>query len=77
MKPSKKSMDLAEKLALDYIENMTNEEQIAIALLIDEDREELIKVLQGIIDGCVHPDIAVRAALVDLAPIRKILKKYE
>ena len=37
--------------------------------------EELTKALQGVINECVHPDIAVRAVMVDLAPIRKVLKK--
>jgi hypothetical protein len=36
---------------------------------------DLANTLQGIIDGCVHLDVAVRAVMVDLAPLRKILKK--
>jgi hypothetical protein len=32
-------------------------------------------VLQGIIDGCVHPDTAFRAVMVDLKPIKKVLKQ--
>ena len=36
---------------------------------------DLANILQGIIDGCVHPDVAVRAVMVDLKPIRAILKK--
>lgn len=31
-------------------------------------------VLQGIVDGCVNPDTAVRRVMVDLAPIRDVLK---
>ena len=34
---------------------------------------EMRKILQSIIDGCVHPDIAVRAVFVELEPIRKVL----
>ena len=37
--------------------------------------DELAKALQGVINECVHPNIAVRAVMVDLTPIRKILKK--
>jgi hypothetical protein len=40
-----------------------------------EVNKELIQVLKGIIDGCVHPNVAVRAVMVDLKPIRKILEK--
>ena len=35
------------------------------------------KVLQDIINGCVHPETAVRRVMVDLAPIRKVLKEIE
>jgi hypothetical protein len=37
----------------------------------------LITSLQGIIDSCVHPTIAVRAVMVNLAPIREAIKKSE
>jgi len=37
--------------------------------------EELAKALQDIINRCVHPNIAVKAFMVDLVPIRKILEK--
>jgi hypothetical protein len=30
-------------------------------------------VLQGIIDGCVHPETAKRRVMVELAPIRAVL----
>jgi len=33
--------------------------------------------LNGIVQGCVHPDIAVRALLVDLKPIRETLKEIK
>jgi len=36
---------------------------------------ELKQVLQNIIDGCVHPETAKRAIMVDLAPIRKVLNR--
>ncbi len=37
---------------------------------------EMAACLQSIIDGAVHPDIALRCILVDLAPIRAVLAKY-
>ena len=40
-----------------------------------EQNQRLIEVLQGIINSCVHPDIAVRCVMVDLAPIRKVIKQ--
>ncbi len=40
-----------------------------------QENQKLKSVLQGIIDGCVHPDIACKAMMVDLKPIRDILKK--
>jgi hypothetical protein len=33
--------------------------------------------LNGIIQGCVHPDIAIRAVFVDLKPIRETLKEIK
>lgn len=42
-----------------------------------DDKEEILEVLRGIINGCVHPEIAIRAVFVDLKPIKKILNKYE
>ena len=38
---------------------------------------ELMEVLQGIINHCVHPEIAVRSVMVDLAPLRKVIKKNQ
>lgn len=38
---------------------------------------EMLGALRGIVNGCCHPDIAVRAVFVDLAPIRKAIKKSE
>lgn len=39
--------------------------------------DELADVLKNIINSCVHPDRAARAVMVDLDPIRNVLKKYE
>lgn len=39
--------------------------------------ETLKNALKGVVDSCVHPDTAFRAVMVDLAPIRKALKKNE
>lgn len=38
---------------------------------------EMAETLQGIINGCVHPEVAIRAVFVDLAPVRKTLSKYK
>ena len=37
----------------------------------------MAQVLQSIIDGCVHPKTAVRAAMVNLTPIRDVLKQNQ
>lgn len=39
--------------------------------------EKLAKTLKDIIDGAAHPEIAVRRVMVDLKPIRAVLKEYE
>jgi hypothetical protein len=44
--------------------------------VIEEETKEMRDVLQGIIDGAVHPKTAVRRVMVDLAPIRKVLAAY-
>lgn len=36
---------------------------------------EMNATMQNIINGCVHPEVAYRAVMVDLAPIRKAVKK--
>ena len=41
----------------------------------DKLKQETIKVLEDIINGCVHPEKALRRISVELAPIRKILIK--
>jgi hypothetical protein len=33
--------------------------------------------LRGIINSCAHPDIAIRALLVELKPIRETLKEIQ
>jgi hypothetical protein len=40
----------------------------------DQLKAETVKVLEDIINGCVHPDIAIRRISVELKPIREILK---
>jgi hypothetical protein len=35
----------------------------------------LRSTIQNIIDGCVHPEIAVRRVSIELAPLRKVLKE--
>ena len=45
--------------------------------VIPQPIEEMRRILQDIINGCVHPEIASRRMMVDLKPIREILKKYE
>jgi len=39
--------------------------------------EASYEALLSIVNGCVHPKIAVRAMCVDLAPIRKAIKRHE
>jgi hypothetical protein len=36
----------------------------------------LAATLQGIIDGAVHPDLALRRVMVDLKPVRAALARY-
>ena len=38
--------------------------------------EEYRKILQNIINGACHPETALRRVMVDLTPIRAVLKKY-
>lgn len=38
---------------------------------------DMAATMQGIINGCCHPDVAIRAVFTDLAPIRKSLKKHK
>lgn len=33
------------------------------------------EALEGVINSCAHPEIAIRCVMVDLAPLRKALKK--
>lgn len=43
----------------------------------DKLKQETIKVLEDIINGCVHPDKAIRRISVELKPIREILEKLK
>jgi hypothetical protein len=38
---------------------------------------KLRHVLKDIIAGCAHPEIAIRRVMVDLEPIRKVLREHE
>lgn len=40
-----------------------------------EDLKPTLEILQGIVNSTVHPDIAIRAVMVDLFPIRKEIKR--
>jgi hypothetical protein len=40
-------------------------------MILKEDLEKTVKILQSIVDSCVHPNVAVRAVFVELSPIRK------
>jgi hypothetical protein len=44
---------------------------------LKRDKEILRKALEGVLNSAMHPDIALRAALVDLKPVRKALKETE
>lgn len=37
--------------------------------------KELVKGLEHVINSACHPEIALRVVMVDLAPVRKALKK--
>lgn len=43
---------------------------------MNPEADKLAAVLQSIIDGAVHPDVALRRISVDLAPIRAALEEY-
>lgn len=43
----------------------------------DELKKEVLDLLESIVNGCVHPDIAVRRISVELAPIREMIKKLK
>jgi hypothetical protein len=40
-----------------------------------EDLQPTLKILNGIVNSAVHPDIAIRALMVELEPIRKEIKR--
>lgn len=46
-------------------------------MVIADDLQPTLKVLEGIVNSAVHPDIAVRAIMVELAPIRKEVKRIK
>ena len=37
--------------------------------------KELVKGLEHVVNSACHPDIAIRVLMVELAPVRKALKK--
>jgi len=47
-----------------------NEEQLLLL-------RNVTATLNGIIQGCVHPNVAIRAIFVDLKPIRETLKEIQ
>ncbi len=51
---------------------MTIEEE---NIKLRQDNEKLVSALSNIISSCVHPEIAVRCVMLDLKPIRKVLKE--
>ncbi len=55
--------------AIDYLEPQFNK--------LIEDKKNLRLTLENIINSCVHPESAYRAVLVNLEPIRKVLKETE
>jgi len=46
-------------------------------MLTTKDLEPTLAVLEGIVNGCVHPNEAVRALLVDLKPIRAEINRLK
>lgn len=40
-------------------------------------KDSTMHALKSIVNGCVHPEIAMRAVFVDLAPIRKAITRHE
>ena len=48
-------------------------------MTVEEEKlfKEMADVLRGIVNGCVHPQVAIRAVMVDLKPIRKILNQID
>ena len=50
------------------------EEKTKLAEFLERENEILIQTLVNIIKSCAHPKIAVRCVMVDLKPIRQVLK---
>ena len=46
-------------------------------MITKDDLQKTIKILQGIVNSCVHPDVAVRAVFVELSPIRKEIERLK
>ena len=46
-------------------------------MITKNDLQKTIKILQGIVNSCVHPNVAVRAVFVELSPIRKEIERLE
>lgn len=42
---------------------------------LKKQNEEFRSVLVDIINGCVHPNVATRRVMLELEPIRKVLRK--
>lgn len=63
------------------MESSTPTKSISNELATPYNQEQALKdavaTLEGIIQGCCHPDIAIRAVMVDLKPIRNVLKKIQ
>lgn len=53
---------------------MDDKETIKVLM---EQNQRLVDTLQGIINSCAHPAIALRCVMVDLKPIRAALKRNE
>jgi hypothetical protein len=46
-------------------------------MITKDDLQKTIKILQDIVNSCVHPDVAVRAVFVELSPIRKEIERLK
>jgi hypothetical protein len=55
---------------------MTPEEQKNFDELKAEN-ETMRKLLKGVLNSCVHPEVAFRATFVEVKPIRNFLKRTE
>ena len=46
-------------------------------MITPEDLQPTIETLEGIINSAAHPDIAIRAVMVELKPIRNEVKRLK